>query len=803
MDNSGISSGGSNLVNTGILPFINNTYQINGVLNYNKPNDMMLDKYKFANDGEYFLQYGRYVIRNFYNQPYPFFLNPSISLGISDMMVRNFMYYFGEQSNESYKYEMQMPGASSFTAPFVPDQRIRTLIEHMVGKIRSMIESVEDSMSVKSLDYETVKVREAFRRKIEIKLLIDPLMQDNPVLYAPEGVAKVTTQEEADAIVDKYRTKLENACLKLVRGIYYEEELKLKFEDAAVNQLVGNFCQIVIEVIGDALDIRVTPCYNAIIDNRTNGDFGQYAEVGGYVTSMTPSEIFSRYPKVFESEKNQKFINTMAKSLASNWQGAYDFYNLNNIRFWDNSTGKVAVAKVFFLAQSNLRYNVLPKGKTGLRARFLDDDPLKKRHVNTPEGQLYIPSEDIAGDDWSWKWHQVDIIGNAIVANYGYVPYQVLSSKKGRRPSPPFTQYVHRNYMGFFKSFVARLSAHSDKKESLRRKIQEMQNRDMGKVYAIYADKLAAAGIDPLTVFEDFKSMGVAIIGVDGEPGSLTNAKGLVAEELDFSLQHQISQYINMLVFEDKMMDDITNLPPSVLGTQDKIVGKGVQEQTINQSQYSTLSLYKGFETFMQNTCQLALNIEKMRRADSGEEEIIQISPTDAEIIQIDKKDKYQELGIFFEPLDEIEQSNKGLYSQILQSYSQNASPEGAEAILNILKLMKAKSFNEGISMLQQFVDTQKIARSNEEKAMAEHQGQVEQQSIQMQQDFQIAMKKLDGQIKMNETMFKEEQQNFRTEFETLAKNFTSEMERLLKLHDINTSKEIAQMQIEAQPEPA
>ena len=763
---------------------------------------MLLDKEKFANDGEYFLQYGRYVLRNFYNQPYPFFLNNSITLGVSDMMVRNFQYYFGEQSNESYKYELTMPGAQAFTAPFVPDQRIRTLIEHMIGKIRSMIDSVESSMSVKSLDYETVKIRQAFKRKLELQLMISPLVQDAPVLFAPEGIAKVTSQEEVDAIIDKYRTKLENACLKLVRGIFYEERLKEKFEDAAVNQLVGNFCQAVIEVVGDSLEIKITPCYNAIIDNRVNGDYGEYAEVGGYVSTMTPSEIFSRYPKVFESKDNQDFINNMAKSIPSNWQSAYDFYNLENMRFWDNATGKVAVAKVYFLAQSNLRYNVLPKGKTGLRPRFLNDDPKKRYHVNTPTEQLYIPAEDIEGDEWSWKWHQVDIIGNAIVANYGYVPYQVLSSKKGKRPSPPFTQYMHRNYMGYFKSFVARLSAHSDKKESLRRKIQEMQNRDMGKVYAIYADKLAAAGIDPLEVFEDFKSMGISIIGVDGEPGSLTNAKGLVAEQLDFSLQPQIAQYINLLVFEDKMMDDITNLPPSVLGTQDKIIGKGVQEQTISQSQYSTLSLYKGFETWMQQTCQLALNIEKMRRADSGEEEIVQISPIDADIIKIDKKDKYEEVGIFFIPLDEIEQGNKALYSQVLQSYSQNSSTEGAEAILNILKLMKAKSFSEGIDMLSKFVDNKKIMDAKQEQAITQQQGQIEQQSIAMQQQFQIYIKELDGKIRMTETMYKEDQENFRTEIKAAVDGFNAKVEQLIAMHDIETSREVAAMQAAAKSEP-
>ena len=80
------------------------------------------------------------------------------------------------------------------------------------------------------------------------------------------------------------------------------------------------------------------------------------------------------------------------------------------------------------------------------------------------------------------------------------------------------------------------------------------------------------------------------------------------------------------------------NMPPAVLGTQDKIIGKGVQENTIVQSQLLFMSLMTGYQRFITKVMRQTINIGKMINADYGGRQFYQVSDSEVEDIKFPKE---------------------------------------------------------------------------------------------------------------------------------------------------------------------
>ena len=744
-------------------------------IDYSKPYDSILSKYK---DDKWHLNYARWVVYNGYNP-----VNPAIvqspyyqTAGMNDEMVLNMMYYYGVQSSEYFGYEAQSSTGASFKIPFVPDQAARTYIEHMMGNGRTMIEPIEDAMSIKAIDTRSIKIKKEKKERLEAKFLFDSFRDDgSPVEYVPDGVAKISSEEELKKLIEDIKLEIEIKGLTVARGIYYEEKLKQKYEYGLLQQLVCNLTSIFAEVKGGKLNTYIPPAYNTIFDPQAIGDYGDDDRFGGFIKRMTPADIFTLYPDVFKDKDQRGWVEQMAQcrqqEILDYWNGVAGGMKPNFL-WWDNTDGTCAVATVYFLTYDNSRYNVINNGKAVRRI-----DPNKEYHTQA-YGQGAMKGEDIEGDDWNYKWHKATLIGNGIITNWGVCDYQIPSGTKYKRPVPPFTRYSNRFNMGYFKSVMGRFRPLIDYKESVRRKIKDLMDKDMNKVYILRSSALAQMASKDMAetkIYEDFKTLGFSIIDDSGQPNNQGDNKRTVTEQIDFSTSPQIINYMQIESRIEQEMANIANLPPPVLGTQNKIIGKGVLENTIAQSQYSQMGLYKGYETFITKSMRLFLNMAKMADADYGVEKSYQISETQSELVQFNKDEKYELLGFYFEPIDELEAENKEVFRQSIHAFMQNASLDTGEALYASLKLLNSKSYTQGMQSLESY-NTKKRA-----EMMAAQNATVQQETVQQQQ--LIQQETLRDIIKI---ILKEENANYREEIKVAQDGINNDEKMLMERQKIN-----------------
>lgn len=750
-------------------------------ITYNKPDEVVTDAEKERDGGEWYLSNSRYIVNRFYNQV----INGGVEgdrTGVSDMIREMFLYYYGEHSQDVYNYEIGMGGVGIGT-PFVADQRPRTLLEHARGRLYQMIEPVKRSMAVRSLDYEVQMKRKGLKEQLEAKRVIDPLIRGTGVEFMPEGISDIGDNEDIDSIVKKYRTETEIGALNLARGIYYEEECERKFDYLALHQIVGNISFLAFDISGGRIGIRPIPCSQVIFDDRQIGDYSDDCEVGGYIVYMTPSEVFQRWGSVYEDKEKREFLEDMARGKTMsgfNMEGVMKYYNTgDNITYWDRQTGKVAVAVTYWLSYSTQDYYVT-SGGTVRRLRkgsqYLDGDKVVKGYEKE-------------GVDRKLKWHYCITVGNAVVADYGYVPYQYTPQGKGR-PLPPFAYYINNFHNGMLKPMSARIKPISDQIEAAGRKLKELMDRSAGKTYLLYGAKLGLTKDQAPDIFSDLRSIGFSVIEGSGQPGNDVDERRAITDVLDFSLQPEVQEFIRWRVLLQQEQDAIMNMPPAVLGTQDKIIGKGVQENTIVQSQLSFMSLMTGYQRFIMKVMRQAINIGKMINADYGGRQFYQVSDSEVEDIKFPKSAKYEDMGFFFEADDIIEDSDKQALRTMLQAYMQNPTSSGAKAIRNTMQLMSFKSYAEGIKMLDNFI-------IEEEKK----EGYIAQQQQQMQQQMQAQIQQMQQQFMFFMEQYKQDQENYRKELEVLqkqsdseTKNFNKGVEMAIKQQDMENKMREQQM---------
>jgi hypothetical protein len=740
---------------------------------YDKPNEGVTDATKFKDDGEWFLKWSRYIVNRFYNQPmYDGSNTKGTYYGISDNIREMYRYYYGVHTQSLYNYELGMGGGGIGT-PFVPDQRQRTLLDHARGKLYEIVEPVKRAMSVRSLDYNVALKKKELKNKLEVKKLVDPLIKETGVEFIPSGVRNIGDKEsDIDAIVNKFRTETEINALRLARGIYYEDNLEEKFLYLTLEQIVGGVSCLITEIKGDRLNLIPIPSSQMIIDDRVVGDYSDNAQVGGYVVFMTPSEIFSRWPHLYEDENKREWIENMAKGIACNGQtltNAINYYNTSkNIIYWNNKTGEIAVAFTNWLSMSTPDYYQSSEGNVV---------QLKKNEKYLDNEASFVKGKDKEGIDWKQKWHNCITIGNSVVAEYGYVPYQYTPAGK-ESPNPPFMYYINTFYHGYFRSMASRIKPISDQIEAASRKVKELMDKASGKVYILFGSKLGLTKEDAPEVFSDLRTIGFTIIEDSGQDGNSIDNKRAVADELDFSLQPEVQEFIKWKILLQQEQDAIMNMPPAVLGMQDNIIGKGVMNQTIVQSQKSFLSLMKGYQNYITKVMRQVINVGKMINADYGQKQFFQTSENgEIEEVYFPRTAKYEEMGFFFESDDAIEEKDRQTLYTYLQAYMQNPTASGAKAIRNIVKLMQFKSYNEGIEYLDKFITEEEGKENQMAQAKIASEQDANESSIMMQKQWEFFM-----------AQYKEDQMNYRKEIEVIQKqsqqqidNYNNAVELLIK----------------------
>ncbi len=742
---------------------------------YQKPNEDITEAEKFKDDGFWFTQMARWSAINFYNGLIPTFYNGDTvsTLRCGDDILENYAYYFGRQQNKTFAYTETINESDTIQAVYVPDQKIRQIVDSMLGNSIKMIQPIKDSISAKLLSEDSIKGREQLRRKLEIKQAVDKLIGEIAgVKYAPAGVEDIGEDEDVDDIINEFKEKEHLRFIKLGQSIYFTNQLSKKLEDSAFDEIVGNISNFIVDVVNGKTEITLIPSYNSIVDTRATDDYLSDAMLGGGVQFLTAAQIFEKWGNEL-SEDQRNHISRMTEKQYANWMECYSYYNSGcpNLTWWCQQTGKVSCATLYWIGKKNLPYRKKKTMYGENKIQFLDDE--KMYHVFDENGKPMMENgKEVMkkGNDIKtegiWAVHQCTLIGNYCSVGKGYHALQIRPSGDKQKPILPTVTFIHRLKMGYYRSVVSRLRHYAEERGRLKLKIQELTARDMGKVHVLFASKLGLTENETEEVFKDFRTMGFTIINDTGE--AIDENGQVRADVLDFSLQPTITAYIQLWKEEGAEMEAMANTSTIAMGQQQTTIGKGVQDRTITQSTLGQLSMYDGLMEHWRRLLQYALNCEKVNKA--GKTTVIQTSEDDAYLLNINKKEMWEDIGLYIEPSEEIQGQERQVLIDGLFALNQNGgNAESLEGLLATTRMVRINSAREGEEYLEKLIAKKK--KEDMAKYQAETQGAQQHEAglMQMQQTFAVGMEQL-----------KQENANYRSEL-TATLSAVSKMQASLE----------------------
>jgi hypothetical protein len=699
-----------------------------------QPDQFPLESEKFADNGSWFAQYIRWIAYNFYNYNVrTVFPASAYNYYWATDVLENFSYYYGEQRNLIFAYASQLPSGQNIPAPFIAGQQIRNFVDNMNGNVLQMVKPIGDSISCKNMDYEDVLDKMVQKNIAKMTVKAKPMLDE----LAKRGMdfqptdKQYTDEAEVDEDFENQLDEYEDAGIKIIRSIYYDQDLESQFSaQDGLHQFVGGISGTIIERKGDKVCHTHVPSYNCIYDYRAKDSWGKDALIGGAVILMTPEEINLTCPDLTHEELEE--IRFMAMSGDRN--AALFRNNLNagwnNIRWWGND-GRIAVVRAFWVSKRDLR-NYRTENSLGQKSvKFYDDKKTYQTDQKDEKGKvIHKYGSEMKGENWTWDICTGYLIGNRYVKQYGYAE-NVIKDTYGF-PYLPFHFFSHNLVNGYSKSIVSRLKPLEAEYDRIMLKIREKMGRDFGKFFMINGKK---AGIDDtIEILNSIKTQGGYVTAGDQNYMSQDGEKlfEVFSMELD-----NIEPYIQMLSVLRTEMQQTVSISDYALGMQTETVGKGVQQQSIQNSTLANTPLYEGLKTFWKKKLQYSLELAK-QFIKEGQYAVV-VSKDQVELLSVTKKTLSKNLGMYFVENDALNDENKKFLRDYLFNLSQNAQVMQSMGIepVQVLDLIESYTYKAGKKAFKRDVEMNKKKYQEQQSQQQQAEGQMtaaqQQQAIMLQ----------------------------------------------------------------------
>jgi hypothetical protein len=650
-----------------------------------------------------------------------------------DEIVRMYTYYLGRQWNKDYYYTTQDQNQCDLPTVWINGQKVTSLIDYMVGNAIKMIDNIEPS--VRSHSKNAVNKR---TKTLERALL----MFDAPEIfetlakygfeYAPLGkeTDKMEVPEDVYRYMEyDYREYSEVLGMRLCEDILLRNDSRNKLKQAFLYTLLGGSVGLENRIENGKQYFDVVLPHNLIVDRAKDDDFNSEARFVGKVDWLNVTDIIERYQDSLSTadleEIKQINMNNLYQLLdltthpyATNWA-----FNVNNLPTLACVTG-------YWIGMKDLGYE-----KSGDKFGNVHYSKIR----NGRKGQY-----------WTKTVYKGTLIGNKYVVDFEEVTNIVRKNDNPGDVELPLKVFIPNMVMGENRSVVARLHQHQDRIDYITNEITKMMNRAKGKVYLINKQKLGTSSAKD--VISDFERMGIHITdgsanGEDFVPG----ADARLVEVVDMTLDANIQQLVSLRREEERLMEEIVNIPKVALGQQQGYVGAKTQAGTIAQSNLGTTYLYQGFIEFFQKQLAFALNQYKVSLMDESENDIPVVGTRGKEWFKITKDFQFEELGVYIKVKDFMDDSARERIISIAQAAMQNQQID----ISDYIRIETAKSYTELINELNYSM--------NKKKRDAEKQQAMMQMMQQAQMEQQLA-------AQQQQQGMKEEGANYRAELGAQAK---------------------------------
>ena len=740
-----------------------------GIL-FSPPNDFVLESEKTV---DWFTQYARWAIATFYNQPrQPFYTGDLVDKGIAQEAIENWSYVFGNQNNYRYKYMTTDFNNHTLPVQWIPGGKLGSLIDHLKGILLSSIENIE--VTAKNLSKEVASAKATMLERLmtyyEFKDIIDNMLPEG-FEYQPvstqNGEEPPQTPEDIRKFIEKWQDKYSIIAEKIGQSQIYEDKLKEKFLQSGTNQFVGGLSAILTEVQNGRIVNTVIPDYEVVWDNRGNDPFNGDAMLCGYVKHNLPyNEIIRKYKGYLTVEEMEE-IRLIASNGYDNLDEFLFYYNVgfgvdNRFNWWHNagtSNMTMTTATVYWIAPRDWRYRV-SENRYGVERIMKINDNESYQSSSKP-----VKGYDMFGDYDGWDVHMATLIGNKYIVNYGYMPNVLRHSDSKGKPMLPMSIFCSGMSINQGKSIVRKLVPLQDELDMYAYKIREKVSKDIGGVYVFNGNKFS--GVTSTEIINDLKSIGVFVSdGSSGEVGDPQNGQRMV-ERVDMTLDANIIRYLELRRELMTEMEVICSISRIALGQQGAVIGKSVQEQTINQNSYGTATLMWGLMKHFNQVLQYNVNLKQMLyQFEDTVEEALVIGDEGSYLIDILNPQEFgtQPLMVFLDIASTLDPQQRAELKSIALSEAQNGKLDTVDYVEHILM---APTLNQAIRGL-------KYSKAKQDKANREN--MMEQQQMQTQSQMLIENQKSQNQAAL--IQLREDNANFRAEIAAVSKNINLLMQK-------------------------
>jgi hypothetical protein len=448
------------------------------------------------------------------------------------------------------------------------------------------------------------------------------------------------------------------------------------------------------------IKIKVHKPQYCIWDNGFDDEFGRKQRYQGVIEEFTLPQLKSAYPEL----KQEKLDALEAQAKANS---AYNNSNYNQqIGFSDNI--------VWYTNNSNIPV------VTVLKSRFLS-----------------------TGEDGEPTWFQTDILGNLYAERCK--PCDNLTKNSQGYLNPPFIDFIPELMAGKNRSPVDRAMDLADRIKGEEGKKDLLINRIKGNVVTLFANQFPE-GANSMTIAQDIANGLLTMEGAnidDMTPGEKNNFLMKVENiGIDYNSYQALRESIEM---DKNEIRDIFSIPRIALGTQQSVVGKGVQEQTITQATYGVIPLYDGFAQFINNIVHAACEMRKnlILVTDSEDEEILRLTPREYEIFKLSKKWPLTDLNIYLDNKDAVTEEERARLMVLFERELQNPNSfVDAEVAADALKCQTNTELRNLLKYKKSVWEEKQMA-----KAAAEQQAQMANQAMAIEGQKEITASQNQGKI--------------------------------------------------------
>jgi len=648
----------------------------------------------------------RFYVNAYFNKPFYQFngrtnadFEQSVKDSPIDEIIRNWSYYLGEQQ---IGVNSALINGRSAKALYRAGLEINSLVTHKVGQLEDVLQSIKPSAEAISKEAKSKKqfLQELVLMQLQEKQLMEQLQAAGVILNPlPQGI-EINTIEEFEKKKEYTLKEMgEVICDRIAVKLSVYNDITNKFIEATRQCIVGGIVGIDLYVKNGILCADLVPAHQNIWDNSKTDSFLRDKRVAGRVYyQLTIGEILATWG----DQLSETDIEEIKRGQSTDMSEYLMIYNnpINNYNLWayptsDNYVKGYTAVKMYFKGHKYMDYTKTRKGK------------VVKMDIYDENGKIKEGAR-LKGDYSDEAWYTCTLIGNKYPVDFGLAENIAYESYGQRLPQCPLVQVVPNMTLDQYKSDVSKIRQIQDEIDFYANKIKDKAIRDWGKNYIIRGKALGLQDIQEF--LEDFKAQSISLTVEDGETADSDLQANRDIQTVDLTLDPNIMNYVSLKATMVREMREVMSLPDAAMGLQKSVIGKAVQENTMQAANTGLAPFYNTMLSFFQTTMQTAVNMQKLSFAADDMDDIIQemVGMDGYDYLKITKGATFDFYGVFLSIADMIKPEER----RKLQEEALIAVQQDPTLLPYMVKLRRYKTLTEAENYLDYV-----FAKKEKEKA--------------------------------------------------------------------------------------